>query len=45
MRRKIKFERSSGNVFQDVGFPADEAHNLLLRADLMLRVERFVKST
>ena len=43
MRRKIKFERSSGNVFRDVGFPPDDAHNLLLRADLMLRVERFVK--
>ena len=43
MRRKIKFERSSGNVFRDVGFPPDEAHNLLLRAALMLRVERFVK--
>lgn len=43
MRRKIKIERGSGNVFRDVGFPPDEAHNLLLRADLMLRVERFVK--
>ena len=35
--------RGSGNVFRDVGFPPDEAHNLLLRAELMLHVERFVK--
>ena len=43
MRRRIKIVRGSGNVFQDVGFPRDEAHNLLLRAELMMRVERFVK--
>jgi predicted XRE-type DNA-binding protein len=43
MRRKIKIQRGSGNVFRDVGFTRDEAHNLLLRAELMLRVERFVK--
>jgi predicted XRE-type DNA-binding protein len=43
MKQKIKMERGSGNVFRDVGFPPDEAHNLLLRAELMLRVERFVK--
>ena len=43
MKRKIKITRGSGNVFRDVGFPPDEAHNLLLRADLMLRVEKFVK--
>ena len=43
MRRKFKIERGSGNVFRDVGFPRDEAHNLLLRAELMMRVERFVK--
>lgn len=44
MNRKLKIERGSGNVFRDVGFPPDEAHNLLLRADLMLRIERFVKA-
>ena len=43
MKHKIKMERGSGNVFRDVGFPPAEAHNLLLRAELMLRVERFVK--
>ena len=43
MKRKTKIVRGSGNVFRDVGFRRDEAHNLLLRAELMLRVERFVK--
>ena len=43
MKQKLKMERGSGNVFRDVGFPPDEAHNLLLRAELMLHVERFVK--
>lgn len=43
MKRKIRIARGSGNVFRDVGFPPDEAHNLLLRAELMMRVERFVK--
>lgn len=43
MKHKIKMERGSGNVFRDVGFPPAEAHNLLLRAELMFRVERFVK--
>ena len=43
MKRKIRLTRGSGNVFRDVGFPPAEAHNLLLRSDLMLRIERFVK--
>ena len=40
---KIKMERGCGNVFRDVGFSAAEAHNLLLRAELTLRAERFIK--
>jgi predicted XRE-type DNA-binding protein len=43
MNERIRIERGSGNVFQDVGFPKDEAQNLLLRAELMLQVERYVK--
>jgi predicted XRE-type DNA-binding protein len=39
----MRVERGSGNVFRDVGFPADEAQNLLLRAELMLQIERYVK--
>jgi len=44
-KAKLKRERSSGNVFQDIGFPAEEAQNLLLRSDLMTRIERFVKTS
>ena len=45
MTRRIKFEKSSGNVFLDIGFPPEQAHNLLLRADLIVRIERFVKQS
>lgn len=31
----IRMQRSSGNVFADLGFPAEEAAHLLIRADLM----------
>ena len=38
MTGKLKRTRGSGNVFQDVGFGAEEAENLLLRAQLMSRI-------
>lgn len=38
MAGKIKMERGSGNIFADIGFPPEEAQNLLLRAQLMLRI-------
>lgn len=44
MTEKLKIERSGGNIFQDVGFAPDEAHNLQLRSELMTRIERYVKS-
>jgi len=31
----IRMQRSSGNVFADLGFPPAEAAHLLIRADLM----------
>jgi len=43
MKRNIKITRGTGNVYRDIGFAPAEAHNLLLRSDLMLRIERFVK--
>ena len=43
MTKRSKIENGSGNVFEDVGFPPDQAHNLLLRAEMMIRVEQFVK--
>ena len=45
MTKRIKVEKGSGNVFLDIGFPPGEAHNLLLRADLTIRIERFVKQS
>lgn len=45
MKKRLKMERGCGNVFADIGFSPEEAHNLLLRSDLMTRVERFVKRT
>jgi len=43
MTEKLKITRGSGNVFADIGFSRDEAQNLLLRSDLMTKVERFAK--
>ena len=45
-RTKIKgegFEESSGNVFLDLGFPPQEAENLLLRAELISRVRELIR--
>ena len=43
MTERLKIERSSGNVFLDIGFSPEEAQNLHLRSELMTRVEQFVK--
>ena len=43
MTERLKIERGSGNVFRDIGFSPEEARNLVLRSELMTRVERFVK--
>lgn len=34
--------RSSGNVFRDLGFSADEAEHLKIRADLMLNLQKVI---
>lgn len=39
----IKVERSSGNVFRDLGFSPEEADNLRVRAELMVEVSRLIK--
>jgi predicted XRE-type DNA-binding protein len=39
-----KVHRSSGNVFRDLGFPAEQAESLRLRADLMVQIRRVVES-
>ena len=39
----IRIRRSSGNVFEDAGFPRPEAERLLIRSELMSEVERLIK--
>jgi predicted XRE-type DNA-binding protein len=39
---KIKVTPSTGNVFRDLGFPAEEAEHLLIRADLLLQLQKAV---
>ena len=41
---KLKITRSSGNVFRDLGFPPDEAEHLLVRSDLMIKVQKVLAS-
>jgi predicted XRE-type DNA-binding protein len=41
---KLKMTRSSGNVFRDVGFASGEAEHLLVRADLMIKVQKLIES-
>jgi len=41
---KLKMTRSSGNVFRDVGFAPGEAEHLLVRADLMIKVQKLIDS-
>ena len=36
----IKITRGSGNVFTDLGFAPDEAANLQLRSDLMIKLRK-----
>lgn len=38
-------ERSRGNVFSDLGFPPEEAANLVLRSQLMMELERVLGPT
>lgn len=39
----IKMRRSTGNVFEDLGFPQQEAENLRIRADLMIRLRKIIE--
>lgn len=35
-------QESSGNVFEDLGFPPEEAQNLRIRATLMARIRKLI---
>jgi len=41
-KNRIKVTPSTGNVFRDLGFPAEEAEHLLIRADLLLQLQKAV---
>ena len=43
MTNRLKIVRGSGNVFRDLGFSAEEAENLKLRAELMMRIEDYCR--
>ena len=39
-----KIRRSNGNVFRDLGFSAEEATNLKVRSDLMIRLSKVIET-
>ena len=39
-----KVTPSTGNVFRDLGFSADEAEHLLIRADLLIQLQKVIAS-
>jgi predicted XRE-type DNA-binding protein len=41
-RRKVNTTRSNGNVFRDLGFTRREAEHLLVRADLLIQIQKVV---
>lgn len=40
MARRLRVTASTGNVFRDLGFRGEEAEHLLIRADLMIQVQK-----
>jgi predicted XRE-type DNA-binding protein len=40
VKKKIEFERSSGNVFADIGLPNPEEH--LIKASLVVKIDRLM---
>jgi predicted XRE-type DNA-binding protein len=43
-KTRIKVTRSSGNVFRDLGFGPEEAQHLLIRSELMLKIENILSA-
>jgi len=41
---KVKVTRSSGNVFRDLGFSSAEAEHLVVRSDLMIKIQKLIAS-
>ena len=45
MSKRLKITAGSDNILRDLGFDEPEAENLKLRADLMIRIEKYVKAS
>ena len=45
MNAPLKITKGSGNLFRDLGFPEGEAQNLLLRTDLMIKIEQLIQKS
>lgn len=43
-KNKLKVTPSSGNVFRDLGFAPEEAEHLLIRADLLIQLQKAIAS-
>jgi len=43
-KRKTSVKRSGGNVFRDLGFSRAEAEHLRVRADLMIKIEKVLRT-
>jgi predicted XRE-type DNA-binding protein len=41
---ELKDMPSTGNVFRDIGFRSEEAAHLLVRADLLIQVQKLIAS-
>ena len=39
-----QLQRSTGNVFKDLGFSEEEAENLKIRADLMIELTKLIEA-
>lgn len=44
MTRQKEWEKSSGNIFEDVGFSEGEAEELQLRSSMMLVLNKYIKN-
>ena len=40
----VRVALSTGNVFRDLGFAKEEAEHLLVRADLLIQVQKVIKA-
>ena len=43
-KNAIRVTSSTGNVFRDLGFSKEEAEHLLVRADLLIQVQKAIES-